>query len=64
MERSNTYTSLYHDHYHGLLTVRRICKMLGEEISLEQIAAFVYHFWQGHLQHHFEQEEQHVVPAL
>ena len=64
MKRSEHLQPLSHDHYHGLLTARRIREMLDDGVSPEDVAAFTSRFWREHLRRHFEEEEDHILPAL
>ena len=64
MKRSEHLQPLSHDHYHGLLTARRIREMLDEGVAPEDVAVFASRFWTEHLQRHFEEEEDFILPAL
>lgn len=64
MTRSESLQPLSHDHYQGLITVRRIREMLDEGEDPAEITRFARRFWEEHLRRHFEAEEAHILPAL
>lgn len=64
MNRCAHLQPLSNDHHYALLAACRLMEKLGEGDETREIAAFARRLWREHFAHHFEQEEEHVVPAL
>lgn len=64
MKRSPELEPLSHDHFEGLLVVRRLRSGLAKAAPRDEMAAFVVHFWDAYLTVHFQQEETHLVAPL
>lgn len=55
---------LSRDHHHGLLLCWKIRQGMKNGIDVHRIKKYCNWFWESHLEHHFEIEEQHVFPLL
>lgn len=64
MKRSVHLEPLSHDHFEGLHVARRLRAGLARNASAREMAAFVVHFWDAYLVHHFRQEEEFLVEPL
>jgi iron-sulfur cluster repair protein YtfE (RIC family) len=64
IKRSKPLIPLSHDHYQGLIAVRRIREGLTRAIHHGRIAAYVRDFWDRELARHFSDEEILVFPML
>ena len=64
MKRAEALQPLSHDHYNGLIVVRRLRQGLERSASPDVMGAYVQHVWTHHLAHHFEQEEMHLLGPL
>lgn len=64
MNRSEHLQPLSNDHHYGLLAARRLMEKLDDGDATDEIAGFARRLWTDHFKRHFEQEEEHVVPAL
>lgn len=64
IKRSEYLVPLSKEHHEGLLFVWKIRQGIKNGTDLYDIAAFVQWFWQNHLQEHFRQEEQFLIPFL
>lgn len=57
IKRSTQLAPLSREHHEGLLAAWKIRQGIAKTIEPERIVAFVYWFWQQHLQAHFKKEE-------
>lgn len=62
IRRSEALAPLSREHHEGLLLVWKIRQGLKNGTPLADIVAYVNWFWQHHLQPHFRQEEDLLVP--
>jgi hemerythrin-like domain-containing protein len=64
MKRSDALQPLSHDHYQGLVVVRRLQQGLDRDAPPDVMADYAQHVWTAHLARHFEQEEAHLLVPL
>ena len=64
IKRSPELMPLSHDHHEGLMLVWKIRQGLDKRIDPERILAYITWFWEHHLEKHFRDEENYLVPLL
>lgn len=64
IKRSPELVTLSHEHYDGLKFCRNL--KLGEKLQVEvsRMAGYIQWFWDNHLLHHFQQEENLLFRAV
>lgn len=64
IKRSVQLQPLSREHHEGLLFVWKIRQGLKNGTDVSLVGRFVQWFWEAHLDHHFKQEEQVLLPLL
>lgn len=64
MKRSKELESLSWEHHDGLVDSFRIKQGVKKEVPCETLSNYIRTIWEQNLQHHFEQEEQVLIPLL
>src|SRR5665213_873215 len=64
LKRSQYMIALSHDHHLGLLFCWKIKEGLKKDADLLRIKKYVDFFWEGHLEQHFQDEEEMLFNRL
>jgi len=57
MKRHESIVLLSRDHHFGLLFCWKIRQGVKKGVATERIQPYIHHFWESHLQQHFQEEE-------
>lgn len=64
MKRNENIILLSRDHHFGLLCSWKVRQGIKKGIEISRITKYVLYFWKSHLQEHFREEEQLLIPYL
>ena len=64
MKRSKELESLSWEHHDGLVIAFRLKQGVKKEVTCDLLVRYLHTIWEQDLQHHFEQEEQVLIPLL
>ncbi|PZF74757.1 hemerythrin domain-containing protein [Taibaiella soli] len=64
MKRHKGIQPLSRYHHAGLLFCWKIRQGIEKNVSAQRLRLYVKHFWEGHLQVHFKEEESMLFPLL
>jgi hemerythrin-like domain-containing protein len=64
MKRTKYLERLSHDHHEGLVAVAYLKKASSSNTPSERLALYVRDLWDKRLSPHFQDEEDHLLPAI